>query len=129
MKRQEALAIVGGFGGALVLAPDRTRRREAVRGAFAAEAPARLEERIASIHDEEGDAGEVAVEAADEGVVAGLAGRSADVDLADLLGVVGDGGKVEGAIELDPAKRSSRRVEGLDSEWLAGRRSDRRRGA
>ena len=112
-------SVVGFFGGCLVLFPDDARGVVAELCVFSAETPSRTEHRIASIEHEERYAGEAAIHATGKRAVAFRVWRVADMHFADLLGVIGDGGEVEGAGELDAPHGTTVFGVGLNAEGFA----------
>ena len=103
--------------------PRRPRRLAAAGAVGAAEAEAARRQAVGrlAVGDEEGEAREVALDHARQRVVAGEVGTLADGQLAEQLGVIGDGGEVERAGEAQTAGRPAVGEVRLDAERLAAR--------
>jgi hypothetical protein len=126
-ERAAGAAVVGGLRRVADVAPRPARRVDAVLAGRAAEAvPLRLRQpRQASVHHEERETRPAAIDAADDGVVAGERGVVADVRLAEELGVVRDGSEVERSLELGVSPRRSVVGMGLQPDALAPREAVR----
>ena len=115
--------VIGSLRGPLMFFPDYACRGETMLTVLPAESPARLQKRITGVHDIERDTRKSSIHATDERIMTGLSPRLADMDLADLVRVIRDHGKVERPDELNRAKSVAIGIEGLNVEGVALRKS------